>query len=214
MKKINVIFMLLFVISSMAIAQKPDWSSDVYRFDEIYPGYIVKTNGEKIEGYLRALHRGQPEDGISPSNQTRCEFYSDPKNKKTKVVYKVADLQGYKIADKYYKSIGYSGGLTSKINNFCLQTSTGRIASYVWYSWEGGVGGKWVEKSIIQKADEKPIEESSLMLGFAKKMSEMVSDYPELAAKVLNKEKGYGVGSFFEVIKEYNEWYAKNNPQN
>jgi hypothetical protein len=214
MKKNIAIFIFLFVTGNISIAQKPDWATDVYMVDEMYPGYIIKTNGEKIEGYLKALPRGPQEGGeLWPSNQTRCDFFSDPKNKKTKVVYKPADLQGYKIADKYYKSIPYSGGLTSKVSNFCLQTSTGRISSYVWYNFVEA-NKKWEEKTLIQKGDEKPIDQSMLMLGFAKKMSEMVGDYAELAAKVANKEKGYGVGSIDAVIKEYNEWYAKNHPQN
>jgi|SRR6185437_4083486 len=211
MKK-NVFILFVFVlISGAAFAQKPDWSSDVYMEEQIYPGYIIKSNGEKIEGFIKALPRGASEDGLMPSNQTRCDFYTDPKNKKTKVVYKPADLIGYKIADKYYKSIAYSGGLMAKAN-FCLQTSAGRISTYVWYSKKNLT--QWEEKDLIQKGDEKPMDQSMFMLSFAKKMSEMASDYPELAAKVSNKDKGYGVGSMFDVIKEYNEWYAKNHPEN
>jgi hypothetical protein len=42
-------------------------------------------------------------------------------------------------------------------------------------------------------------------------MSELVKENPELVKKITNKEKGYGILNFENVINEYNEWYLKNN---
>jgi len=43
-------------------------------------------------------------------------------------------------------------------------------------------------------------------------MSEYVKDYPELAAKITAKEKGYGFTSINSIVREYNTWYMGKNP--
>jgi hypothetical protein len=63
-------------------------------------------------------------------------------------------------------------------------------------------------KIIFHKEGETPFETSSMLLGFAKKGSELVKEYPELAKKIANKEKGYGVTKLEEIVAEYNDWYA------
>ena len=207
MKKTIFTFVMFIFAGYTLLAQ--DWSYSIYEVGKKYPGYIIKSNGDKIEGYLKAQNRGSI-DGIGNSNQTRVVFYSDPKNKKTKVVYKPVDLKGYMIADKYYKTMNYSGGLLSKPLRFLLQINEGHIARYVWYSDnEDRKQGepRFDEKFVIQKGDEKPIEEGNLLLGFAKKVSELVSDYTDLANKVRDKEKGYGMASLDKIIAEYNTWY-------
>lgn len=192
-----------------------DWSYDVYSVGRKYPGYIIKTDGTKTEGYIKAQARAGLE-GVGSSNQNSVEFYTDPENKKTKVVYKPEDLKEYKIAEKVYRSMNYSGGLTSKPVRFLLLVQDGAIARYSWYDHEGYEPGNtipptphYVEKVIYQKGSEKPFEESSFLLGFSKKMSALVSDYPELATKVTNEEKGYKLLSIREIIAEYNAWYSK-----
>jgi hypothetical protein len=40
-------------------------------------------------------------------------------------------------------------------------------------------------------------------------MSKLVDDYPELAAKVEAKEKGYGLMKIYDIVDEYNVWWAK-----
>jgi hypothetical protein len=40
-------------------------------------------------------------------------------------------------------------------------------------------------------------------------MSKLVDDYPELAAKVETKEKGYGLMKIYDIVDEYNAWWAK-----
>jgi hypothetical protein len=53
---------------------------------------------------------------------------------------------------------------------------------------------------------------TSLVMGYKKKMSSFISDYPELAVKVTNGEKGYGFINYLNVVDEYNAWFEKNNP--
>jgi hypothetical protein len=213
MKKSKFILAIACLLTAMSISSQ-DWSG--YRIGELYPGYIIKTDGTKIEGYLEGQPRGGTPANIAlNSNQTRVVFYSDPKNKKSKIVYKPTDLKEYKIAEKLYRSINYSGGLSSKPFRFLLLVQDGGIAQYMWYENEGSLlHPDWKEKVIFQKGKEKPIELSSLAIGFSKKVSDLVADHKELADKVSDKEKGYGMLSIYGIIKEYNTWYeAKNSPQ-
>ena len=57
----------------------------------------------------------------------------------------------------------------------------------------------------LQLPNGEVIIASSLILGFKKKMAEMVKDYPELAAKITNKEKGYGILGIYDIVREYNK---------
>ena len=202
----------LFILFTLCLFGQ-DWSYDIYHVGEKYPGYIIKNDGTKVEGYLEA-HSRASSSPFSADNQTKVTFFSDPKNKKTKIEYKPEDLKEYMIADKHYVAMNYSGGLLAKPVRFLLVKKEGRIKTCVWYEvdqtqTQGPT--KYIEKEIIQKGDEKPFESTSLLLGFVKKMSELVKEYPELAKKITNKEKGYGMLNIENIIAEYNEWYAKNN---
>jgi hypothetical protein len=67
-------------------------------------------------------------------------------------------------------------------------------------------------KSYMQLPNGEVVDISSLLLGYAKKMSGYVKDYPELAARITNKEKGYGMLNINNVVREYNTWYMSKNP--
>lgn len=206
MKKI-IYTTLLVGLSCQMFSQ--NWAVDVYRIGTLYPGYIVKSTGEKVEGYIEAQSRGEKQE-LSNSNQTRVIFYTDKENKKSKVIYKPDDVKEYMIADKYYKSMNYSGGLTSKPLRFVLRAKEGCISTYIWYNCKQYNALRdeceWVETHLFQKGDDKPVDQSAIALGFAKKMSEYVSDYSDLSQKIQNKEKGYGVGKIYDVVDEYNVW--------
>lgn len=205
--------LLLFSVLITLITTAQDWSSTVYQYGHKYPGYIIKNNGEKVDGYIEAQQRGSI-DAFLNCNQNRVIFFTDPENKKTKVIYTPDDLKGYMIADKYYKSMHYSGGLVSKPMRFLLQVSDGHIAKYVWYTASEDRKPqeiKFNEQTVYQKGDEMPIELSTLFLNFAEKVSNLVSEDVELSKKVLNKEKGYGKINIENIIAEYNEWYKTNN---
>lgn len=63
--------------------------------------------------------------------------------------------------------------------------------------------------SVIKKGDTQLVN-SELMIGFKKKMTPLVSDHAELAAKVGGS--GYGFLQYLNVVDEYNTWYEQNNP--
>ena len=204
------------LISNLGMAQ--DWSTDIYSVGKMYPGFVINSKGEKIEGHIKAGNRVE--------NEKKVTFYSDPSNKKSKVVYKTGDLKEYLVADKTYKAMHYSGGLTSKPIKCLLLVKTGRISEYIWYEYAEGyltmvrtgseTDEQWwkryyVEKIVYQNGDGKPMAHTSFAMGFAKKMSKFIEDNAELAKKVASKEKGYKMLKMLDIIDEYNAWYAANN---
>jgi len=82
-----------------------------------------------------------------------------------------------------------------------------------------GMGAAYDEKEIqfapakrYQKLNEDPTYGSQIKVSFRKVMAAMTADYPELSAKIENKEKGYRVFDLEGVIQEYNQWYDEQNP--
>ncbi len=67
-------------------------------------------------------------------------------------------------------------------------------------------------KSYMQLPSGDVVDLSSVLLGFPKKMSGYVEDFPELATKIKDKEKGYRMLNINSIVREYNEWYRAKNP--
>ncbi|MDD2982382.1 MAG: hypothetical protein PHQ74_03250 [Crocinitomicaceae bacterium] len=225
MKKI-IYSALALLLTANAFSQnngsQADWSPEIYQVGKIYPGYIVKLDGDTIRGFIKADTRCST-NGIGSSNQNLAQFFTSQTDKKPVAKYKPADIKGYKIADKVYESINYSGGLFKK-PNFNLVVEEGRIRLYEWYStvenfnmvirqtgetMQAYDARRYETKMIVAKEPTEPIELGMLGLSFAKKMPPMISDYEELARKVAEKEKGYTFLKILDVIKEYNAWAAK-----
>ncbi len=200
-----------------------DWSPDVYQIGKKYSGYIIKLDGDTVDGYIEALARTSIQ-GMGNSNQNKVNFYLKETDKKPAEKYKADDIKGYLIADKLYESINYSGGLFNK-PNFNLVVKEGAIRQYEWYSTVDGFAGmrkqsgeSWMDfdarryttELIIAKDPKEPINYSMLALSFAKKMPDMINDNKEMAKKVANKESGYKWINFFDVIDEYNAWAEEN----
>lgn len=199
---------------------KADWNPETYQVGKMYPGYIVKLDGDTIRGFIKADTRCSI-DGIGSSNQNTAAFYTNAQDKKPVDKYNPTEIKAYGIADKVYESISYSGGLFKK-PNFNLVVQEGKIRLYEWYStvdnysnirklsnetWEAFDARRFETKLIVAKEPTEPIEFSMLGLSFAKKMPLLIDDNSEMAEKVMNKEKGYTFINMYEVIEEYNQWY-------
>jgi hypothetical protein len=213
MKKLT----LMAAIAAMTIAtvNAQDWSGSVYQFGKVYPGYIVKLSGDTVNGFVQHQNRSK--------NQTECNFYTDPNDKKSKVTYKSDDIKAYKVGDKDYRAIRYSGGLIGKAVRFNLLVADGHIARYMWYYKEQDINMQsgnesdydfdkriHTEKQVYIKGDAQPFDHDKFALRWGKVMSELVSENAELATKVSNKDKGYGLLNHYDIISEYNTWYAQN----
>lgn len=201
MKKSLCLF--LFGIITTLTAQSQDWSWNVYKFNKIYPGYYVTNEGDTIEGYFK--------HGDKVDNQNNCHYYKNETDSKPTSKFKPADIKGYKVADKTYRTMNYSGGLFSKPLRFVLLVTDGAIAEFIFYSEDPTTPND--TKTVYHKPHDAnnadPVELQSFGLKFAKKMSEYVADYPELAKKIADKEEGYGMLKILDIIKEYNDWYKK-----
>ncbi len=187
-------------IAVFATANAQDWTGRVYVIGKIYPGYYVTNANDTINGYF--LH------GNQTSNQKKCIFYTNEMDRKATSEFKPDEIKSYKVADKLYRSINFSGGLMAKPLRFNLVTKDGGITEYVFYSEDGAATAEPVYHKANDPENNKPLQISYFALGFAKKVSEYVADYPALAAKVSGKEKGYGMLNLLAIFDEYNVWYA------
>lgn len=209
----NKLILLLVATFTLGTAVAQDWSTDVYKYGEEYPGYIVTAAGEKIEGFITYRDRY--------SMQNNIDFWTDKTNKKTKTKYSTDELKEYLVADKLYHCIHYSGGLLKKPIKGNLVVKEGCIMEYVWYDRAESymtmqkAAGESDEEFMTRmyppttvylkdgEEDAKTVQDFGIK--FAEKMSEWLSDNKELSAKVANKEKGYGMIRILEIIQEYND---------
>lgn len=190
-----------------------DWSGNTFKYYDIYPGYIISPSGDTTHGYV--------EHGNRSSMQKQVVFYSDA-SKKDRKKYKPTELKGYGVADKHYRFVEFGGGTFSKPASFALVTTPGRVTGYTYYTQKDGIAmqGKnetaaqfdertHTDEILWQRLDEKVLQHQSLILGFAKKFSALMDDYPELSSKIAGKEKGYGLMNIFSIVDEYNKYWAK-----
>jgi hypothetical protein len=200
----------LLIVCTASNAQ--DWSSDVYRSGELYPGYIIDATGKKTEGFIKLQNRY--------TMQNEVLFYTDKDDKKSKQDLKTKDLKEYKVADKLYHCINYSGGLSGSAIRANLVVKEGCIMEYVWYNRAENYalmqkGASETEEEFMARmyppvmvymkpGDEKPRSLDYFGMKFADKMSEYVADNKDLAKKVADKEKGYGMLNIQAIIAEYN----------
>ncbi|MCX6317100.1 MAG: hypothetical protein NTW29_07405 [Bacteroidetes bacterium] len=188
----------LFAMGLQSSAQ--DWTGQVYQVGKIYPGYYVKNSNDTVYGYFQ--------HGTQAGNQKKCFFYTNEMDRKPSAEFKPEDIKSYKVADKLYRSINYSGGLMAKPLRFNLVTKDGAITEYVFYSEDGNATPEPVYHKPHDPENSKPISITYFGLAFAKKLGGYLADYPELSAKVTGKEKGYGMLNLQAIIAEYNDWYA------
>jgi hypothetical protein len=205
----GIILALFAFVAINASAQ--DWSNDVYKQGDIYPGYMIDKAGKKTEGFIEMRNRYAMQNTIL--------FYSDKNNKKSKLKIKSETLSEYSVAEKTWRCINYSGGLSKKTIKGNLLVEDGCISTYAFYTYESGVNTrlegetsemfanrKYPKTIVLHKVgDEKPVTEDYFLLGFVKKMAEYIAANEELAQKVLNKEKGYKLFSIDAIMDEYNE---------
>lgn len=204
------LFSAFMLMTFFMMAQTSDWSTDTYKSGELYPGYVIDAAGTKTEGFIQYSNRH--------SLQSNIVFFTDKNNRKSKVKYKSSDLSEYKMADKLYHVIHYTGGLFFKPVGGNLLVEEGCIKTYIYYDNDSEVttknSGETTDEYLDRKypgtvlfvkdGDEKPQTIAKMGMGFAKDMPEWIADQPELAEKVANKEKGYGFLNMHAVIEEYN----------
>lgn len=195
MKKFLSLFLIVCAMAINANAQdylKPSLSY------AIHPGTVTTLEGQVIQGYI--------DNSDNVSNQNRCIFYIDYKDRRSMKKYGPADIAGYSVENNQYKSINYSGSLKlgKAGKNFVYVSKPGAITTYIY----------WVpdEEVLWAKGNEEPVGTASLVLGFRKNMLKLIADHTELAGKVERKEKGFGPLNVLDIINEYNVWAESKKP--
>jgi hypothetical protein len=189
-----------------------------------YPGYIITPEDDTIQGWLLNINLWL--------NQHMTFFYDDPAKREDRIKYKAKELKGYMVGNRVYESIPFPGSYSLHKYNFFIREITGAISYYVWYydPDRSKISGTDISLSDIsdamlfeeselstqqlcRKLDEDMVDLGALkyLLNFDKNMSKLVSDYPELAEKIRNKEEGYKWIDLENIIKEYNSWYLENH---
>lgn len=189
-----------------------EWDADDYKQGKLYEGYVISLGGDTTHGYIKALrYFGSSNE---TTNQTMCYFYENEDDAEPFMTYKPATIKGYKMGDKLYHSIPYSGGLISKFNNFCLVRIEGAISTFSYFYYDDGSSGDpnakagIKESNLLRKGDDKVLGLSSFAFGFKKKGAELVKEHKDLAKKIANKEKGYKMFNIDAIIEEYNTFIA------
>jgi len=218
MKHLVLVFAVL--ISGLSFSQIDDNWEDV---SEKLPGYIITNKGEKIEGYLKRF--------LKIKSQRKVKFFKTLDDKP--VVYGPKDLKAYKIENDYYESHPYEG-LSGKTKVFLLRTVEGKISLFDYYirveddqgkeltlSKNGNTeisldfDGTKIQTEILAVKDEGKgkkylkFASSKVIFSFKGVMSKYVSDFPELAKKIKNKEKGYRILAILKIVNEYNAHFAQ-----
>lgn len=212
----HLVLVFAFLISGLSFSQIDDNWEDV---SEKLPGYVITNKGEKIEGYLKRF--------LKIKSQRKVKFFKTLDDKP--VVYGPKDLKAYKIENDFYESHPYEG-MSGKTKVFLLRTVEGKINLFDYYirveddkgreltlSKEGNkevsldFDGSKIETEVLAVKDGKEylkFTSPKLMFSFKKIMSNYVSDYPELAKKIKNKEKGYKLLAILKIVNEYNAHFT------
>ncbi|MFT5779384.1 MAG: hypothetical protein ACI837_002342 [Crocinitomicaceae bacterium] len=201
---------LFVLISIMANAQ--DWTTDTYKYGELYEGYIINDKGVKMLGYIKYRNRN--------INQEEVYFYHE-NNPSTKKKYLVNDLQEFKVGDKTYRCIMYSGNESIQKKKANLLISDGCISSFLWYDRASGYntmkklpgesdeafGNRKFPSTVVyfKTGDDMAVSESFFDDDFVKRMSTYVKDNKELAKKIKAETSGYKIANVAAILTEYNE---------
>lgn len=101
---------------------------------------------------------------------------------------------------------------TPKGTQWVILNKQGSIEHLIYVTSDGKGTHPTVTTGELISKNGRQESTTSLMLGYKKKIGAFVNDYPELAKKVENGEKGYGFITYLKVVDEYNAWYDENNP--
>ena len=182
MNKLLCLFLIVFLGTHINAQEK-------YELFEFYEGYIITKTGKKQPGYIKYLDERDRYEKVI--------FKKKHKSKKQR--FKAKDIAGYKVADVVYHAVQYED-IPFKSNRFLVLEKKGCLSLYSYRKFNNGA---WETEKILMNKDAA-VTSKKFVLGFAKKMAEMIENDEELASKVRNKEKGYSLFNMEAIIDEYN----------
>lgn len=198
MKNLTVFFFTLLLLMGSANSLL---AQGEYEFGRFYEGYLIMPDGAQIDGYIMYENFNKMQSSII--------YATDPNNRRTRMTYKAKDLAAFKVADKLWHSIPFKDLIGPKQQMFMQLEQDGFIKLYLYYGTESNLRDD--AQVIIKKGDEIAFNQGTFITGFHKKMSELVSEYEALASKVSNKEDGYKLLQLYDILEEFNRWYAENH---
>ena len=193
MKKLT--FMAFTVIICFPLFSQIEFSPE--KFGSALEGYIIKPDGKKVNGNILYAH---------PVSLSK-EVYLNGK------AYSPDDLKEF-----YVNEIRWVSVTLMRKKQFAVVSIDGPITTLWSMSLPEGVenvsdAAGWEKTEYMKMLDGDPVASASMLLGFKTKMSEFVSDFPELSQKIAKKEKGYGAFNQLAIIDEYNAWYIEKHPE-
>lgn len=216
-------FLCIFILF-FSVTMRAQEDTTALQRGTIYPGYIITQDNDTVEGWLLNINCWL--------NQHQTFFYNDPDNHKGRIKYTANELKEYKVGNRIYESIRFEGQYSSHKDNFFMRIITGPISYYLWYYDPDRSKLSPVSMTLNDISDALLFEENELstqdlirkldgemtnlgqlkyLVNFDKSMSKLVSDYPELAEKIKNKEDGYQWIDKEKIIREFNQWYLDNH---
>lgn len=171
-----------------------------YEIGRFYEGYIITLDGEQQDGYIKYENFNTMQSSII--------FATDPNNRRSRIAYKAKTLAGFKVADQTWHAIPFKDLIGPKQQLFLQLYMDGFIKLYHYYGSANNSSEEAVV--VVRKGDEMAFNQGTFITGFHKKVSELVAEHEELAAKVADKEKGYKLLQLYDIIDEYNAWYKSN----
>jgi hypothetical protein len=209
--KIRLIFLSILLLSGFFTRAQDDTTS-LHR-GTIYPGYIIHEKGDTVQGYILNSNLWY--------NQVMVFYYADSSDREHRIKYKAKEIKGYKVGNRIYDSYKHPATYSTHAYNFFLRKITGPVNYYLWYydpdkgnlnepdlTLEGLAAAilfseseLWTQE-VVQKGNDDPVDLN--MIGFAKTMSGIIKDDPELAGKVKEKEPGFKSIDAAKIVREYN----------
>ncbi len=206
------LFPIFLFLSLVSFGQ--NWSTDNYKYGELYEGYIVDSKGQRFDGYIKYRNRMIMQEEVI--------FYRELNNPSVKKKYETADLKEFKVADKHYHVIPYSGSKVKfEMRANLVVSDEGCFKKYVWYTPASGYktmkklpgessedfgNRKFPPTAVYYKEGATyGITDETFEDNFPKLMAAYINDNKELSKKVKQKQQGYGMNDLLNIIAEYNK---------
>lgn len=175
-----------------------------------FKGFVIMENNDTVKGIIKVdrMYEMQYAPTITPEKQVKYVWFTWEY-----VKYYQLDNSSKWYSTKFYNIKAPADDKRKGLGTFLLVHIYGPITVFHYNLYDPSIIHPTDTKTeYIQFPNGEVVMAPTLAIGFRKKMSEYVKDYPELATKIANKEKGYGVLNVYDIINEYNSWYLAKNP--
>lgn len=182
-------------------------------FGKPVKGYYITKDGKKVEAVIKYQEPEQLQSHTSTlllykKAYNESGFTEDETNNFTTALMK-SEIIAFYVEGYLYVPVQQSSG-----TQWHILLSEGSVRESVWIGTlkKDGKTLSYVVNTFIHKHGGAVLEIKSMALSFKNQMSEFLSDNTEIAAKIKNKEQGYGYMQYQKIVKEYNAWFEEQYP--